>query len=94
MTERTGKKQRPKKPPAWSHEASPRAAVAIAQLIHGKKEQALLARKSALLQQIVIQEGGGAACGVRAAIRHQHAYEVRHLVRVKERTLIVLLPEA
>lgn len=94
MRERIGKKARPKKPPAWSHEASPRAAVAIAQLLWVKKEQAILAKKSALLQQIVIQEGGGAACGVRAAIRHQHARAAWRFVRVKERTLVVLLPEA
>lgn len=85
---------KPKKTPAWSHKASPRAAVAIAQLLRVKEEQTILARKSALLQQMVIQEGGGTACGVRAAIRHQHAREVWRIVRVKERTSVVFLKEA
>jgi hypothetical protein len=82
---------KPKKPPVWSQPASTKAALAIRELKKLKEQQAILTKKSALLQQIIIAEGGGQAHGVRAAIRHQHASERRTIVRTKARTFVTFL---
>ena len=79
------------KTPAWSQPATPRAAVAIAELLKVRKEQAILSKKSMLLQQIIIDEHGGAAHGVRASIRRQRAGASWRLVRTKERHFVTFL---
>lgn len=80
-----------KKPPVWSQPATCKAALAIRELKKLKDQQALLAKKSKLLQGIIIAEGGGQAHGVRAAIRHQQASERRTIVRKKASTSVVFL---
>lgn len=83
-----------KKPRSWSHPATPRAAIAIAELLKVREQQAILAKKSAFLQQIVMQEGGGAACGVRAAVRHQNGGSSWRRITLKERDYVVFLKAA
>lgn len=85
------KDAKPKKPPVWSHQATPAAAVAIRELRKVRKQQALLAKKAALLNDLIVKEGGGAAHGVRAAIRHQSASSKYRLVTVKARTYVTFL---
>jgi len=80
-----------KKEPAWSHRASPKASVAIRELQKVREQQALLTKKAALLQELIVKEGGGFAHGVRAAVRHQRASERRTIVRTKERTYVTFL---
>ena len=80
-----------KKPPVWSQPASVKAALAIRELKKLKDQQKILAKKSALLQQIIIDEGGGQAHGVRAAVRHQKASTVTRTVRTKARTFVAFL---
>lgn len=83
-----------KKPPVWSQPASVKAALAIRELKKLKEQQKILAKKSALLQQIIIDEGGGQAHGVRAAIRHQKASRVTRVVTTKARTFVAFLEAA
>lgn len=80
-----------KKPLAWSYRATAEAARAIKKLQRVKLEQARLAKQAAELQATIIREGGGAAHGVRAAIRHQSASCKMRLVRTKARDYVVLL---
>ena len=80
-----------KKPPVWSQPASPKAALAIRELRKLKDQQRIMAKKASLLQQIIIDEGGGQAHGVRAAIRHTEASERRRIVKTKARTFVVFL---
>lgn len=85
------KEPKAKKPPVWSFPATPKASVAIRELQKVKEQQAILAKKSALLNEIIVKEGGGAAHGVRAAIRHQAASSKYRLVTVKERRFVTFL---
>lgn len=80
-----------KKPPVWSQPASVKAALAIRELKKLKEQQKILVKKSALLQQIIIDEGGGQAHGVRAAVRHQKAAVHHRVVKVKARTFVAFL---
>lgn len=79
---------------AWSHRASPAASVAISELKKVKAQQAILSKKSALLQRIIVKEGGGAAHGVRAAVRHQDGYTGMRKVSRKPRDYVLLLEAA
>lgn len=83
-----------KKPPVWSQPASMKAALAIRELRKLQEQRAILAKKSALLQQIIIDEGGGQAHGVRAAIRHTKASTCIRTVRTKARTYVTFLEVA
>lgn len=83
-----------KKPPVWSQPASVKAALTIRELRKLKAQQEILRKKPALLQQIIIDEGGGQAHGVRAAIRRQKASERRTVVRTKARTFVAFLEAA
>ena len=85
------KKTKPKKPPVWSHKATTRCSVAIRELLAAKKKYAVILKKMALLQSIIVQEGGGLAHGVRAAIRHQRASIKYRRVTVKERSYVIFL---
>lgn len=76
---------------AWSHKATPHAERAIRELIRLKRKQAKLAERARQLQDEIIKEGGGLACGVRAAIRHQRASRSLRWVTVKKRDFVVLL---
>lgn len=80
-----------KKPPVWSQPASIKAALAIRELKKLKVQQKILAKKSALLQQIIIDEGGGQAHGVRAAVRHTKASRKVRTVITKARTFVAFL---
>ena len=84
---------KPKKPPVWSHPATPRCSVAIKQLLAEKKKYAVILKKMALLQSIIVQEGGGMDVSqkVRAAIRHQSASTKYRRVTVKERSYVIFL---
>lgn len=80
-----------KQAPAWSRPATVKASLAIRELQKVRDRQKILAKKSAMLQQIIIEEGGGQAHGVRAAIRHKGASAAMRLVRSKARTFVVFL---
>lgn len=82
-----------KKPLAWSHRATAEAQRAIKKLQGVKLAQARLAKQAVELQATIIREGGGAAHGVRAAIRHQSASAKMRLVRTKARDYVVFLDE-
>lgn len=88
------KASKPKKPPAWSQPATCKASLAIRELRKLKSQQEILRKKSALLQKIIIDEGGGQAHGVRAAIRHTKASRVVRTVVTKARTYVQFLDEA
>lgn len=83
-----------KKPPVWSQPASVKAALAIRELKKLKDQQKILVKKSALLQQIIIEEGGGQAHGVRAAVRHTSASRKVRTVITKARTFVTFLKAA
>lgn len=85
------KPKKPKKSLAWSHKATPRCSVAIKQLLALKEQSVILRKKIALLQSMIIKEGGGLAHGVRAAIRHQNASISYRRVKVKQREFVVFL---
>lgn len=87
------KEKKPKKPPVWSQPATCKASLAIRELRKLKEQQKILTKKSALLQKIIIDEGGGQAHGVRAAVRHQKASVQTRVVRVKARTFVQFLDE-
>ena len=87
------KKTKPKKPPVWSHKATTRCSVAIRELLAARKKYAVILKKMALLQSIIIQEGGGmdVAQKVRAAIRHQSGSVKYRRVTTKERSYVIFL---
>lgn len=85
---------KPKKSPVWSQPASIKAALAIRELKKLKDRQKILAKKSALLQKIIIEEGGGQAHGVRAAVRHRKASSCMRMVRTNARTFVTFLEAA
>lgn len=84
-------KPKAKKAPAWSHEAKPEVAEAILRLLAARE-----ARKRAEVefweaQQTIVRGNGGAAHGVRAAIRHIRAQVTYRRITVKARTYVVIL---
>lgn len=86
------KKEKAPKPLAWSKPATSRCSVAIAELIKVRVKQKLLAKKSALLRDMIVAEGGGKAHGVRASIRHQAAFKgMMMMVNRKASTSVVFL---
>lgn len=87
------KKVKKEKIVAWSHKATSRAALAIRELQKTKARQSILAKKSKMLQDIIFKEGGGAAHGIRAAIRRQEATSKWRMVRTAARDYIVLLDD-
>lgn len=85
------KNVKPPKPVAWSKPATSRCSVAVSELMKVRAEQQLLAKKAKLLRDMIIEEGGGKAHGVRVAIRHQSAFRGMMMVSRKASVSVVFL---
>ena len=86
------KEKKPREIP-WSFAATAACSVAIRELKRVKEQQAILSKKSKLLQEIIICEGGGKAHGIRAALRHQKGGTRWRQVTTKERDFVVFLKD-
>lgn len=84
-------KPKAKKAPAWSHEAKPEVAEAILRLLAARDARKQAEAEFREAQQIIIKGNGGAAHGVRAAIRHIRAQVTYRRITVKARTFVTIL---
>lgn len=81
------KKVRP--PPAGAHTPTPLVREALRQLIKTRAKQAVLKKRAAMLQKIIMAGGGGAAFGYRAYISHIRASTYVRTVKAHDALRVV-----
>lgn len=86
------KKPKVKPPLKGSHIAAPKVAEAIRQLIRTRARQAILKQRSALLQKLIIEGGGGSAHGYRAYISHFNGFHGYRYINQRAKDTVKLVP--